>query len=71
MAHIKSLKKRYEKKWLTMPAVTAVGIGLLENGGTGLIISVEKDDDTLRNEIPRSMEGIGIEIQVSGPFKAL
>ena len=71
MAHIRSLKKRYEKKWLAIPSVKAVGIGLLKDGESGLIISVEKDDVTLQNEIPRSMEGIAIEIQVSGPFHAL
>lgn len=70
-AHIKSLKKRYEKKWLAMPAVQAVGIGLLKDGNSGIIISVEKNNAALQNEIPRSLEGVGIEIRVSGIFKAL
>lgn len=71
LTHIKSLKKRYEKKWLAIPAVKAIGIGMLKSGETGLIVSVDKYNDDLRREIPYLLEGVGIEIQESGPFKAL
>jgi hypothetical protein len=65
----KAVKQRYEKKWLSMRGVTAVGLGQV-NGKTGIIISVEQNVDKVRAQIPSYVEGIPVKVQFSGMLKA-
>ena len=68
---IKAIKRKYEPIWLALPEVVAVGIGKTSDGATGIIISVRSLTGTVRSSIPSAIEGIPIEIQVSGEIKAL
>lgn len=55
---------------MAVPQVQAVGIGVLKSGETGIIIGVDKADDSLFDIIPSEIDGIMIEINESGKFKA-
>lgn len=63
------IKKRYEKQWLQMAGVTAVGIGLYNND-TAIIVSVVDNKDKVREQIPSVIKGIPIKIEVSGSINA-
>jgi len=67
---IQKVKALHENQWLKLPQVQAAGIGLLDNGQTGIIISVDKADDSLFDIIPAEIDGIPVEIIESGRFKA-
>lgn len=68
---IKSVKERYEKTWLRMPDVVAVGIGITSAGSPGIIVSVKKNPQKARMKIPEVIGDIRIEIQVTGEIKSL
>lgn len=66
----RDLKNRKEKEWLNLPGVVAVGIGLLEEGEPGIIISVDGEPKSLSEKIPKEVNGVPISIQKSGSFNA-
>lgn len=70
LEHIRRIKQAHEKLWLALDSVTAVGIGTTSTGKAGLIVSVKDDPGKIREQIPRSIDGIDIEIQFSGELKA-
>jgi hypothetical protein len=65
----KEVKQRYEKGWLAMNGVTAVGIGLVQNE-VGIIISVEKDKAKVQAQIPHEIDGIPTSIRLTGRLNA-
>ncbi len=67
---IKAVKLKYEKSWLTLEGVIAVGIGKTAAGKTGIIVSVKEDVKKYRRKIADEIEGIPIEIQETGEIKA-
>jgi hypothetical protein len=67
---IKQVKRKYEKQWLAYKGVVAVGIGFTSENVHGIIISVEHLTDALKSKLPTEIEGIPLEIQVSGPIVA-
>lgn len=67
---IKQVKHRYEKEWLTFEGVVAVGIGFTSENVPGIIISVEQLTENLKSKLPAEIEGIPLEIQVTGPIVA-
>ena len=64
-------KKSYEKSWLAMKNVVAVGLGKTSDGSLGIIISVNKNASQIRKKIPSQIEQINIEIQETGEINAL
>ena len=64
------VKQQNEQKWLSFDGVTAVGIGLVKGGEIGIIVSVKNNINEIRKKIPDFVEGVTIEIQQSGEFKA-
>ncbi|HHJ53433.1 MAG TPA: hypothetical protein ENJ89_09585 [Caldithrix abyssi] len=68
---IKRVKSKYQRAWLSIPGVVAVGIGTLRDGSAGIIVSVERPDETVRQQIPERVEDVPVEIQVTGKIKAL
>ena len=67
---VKEIKIKYEKTWINIDGVTAVGIGKTSDGGTGLIVSVIEKTEKIRKMIPDKINGISIEIQVTGELRA-
>lgn len=68
--HIKSVKKKYEKSWLSLDNVVGIGVGLTRAKTPGILISVCKNDASIQATIPPQVEGIPVEIQYTGPIKA-
>lgn len=66
----RQVKQQYEKNWLSIEGVTAVGIGLIDNEHVGIIISVRDDVAAARQTIPEEVEGIRVKIQKTGEFRA-
>lgn len=66
----RTVKQAHESRWLTLKGVVAVGIGQLDDGRPGIIISVEADSDRIRRQIPEQVEGVPVEIRVTGPIRA-
>ncbi|MBX2991511.1 MAG: hypothetical protein KF749_10140 [Bacteroidetes bacterium] len=70
LERIRRIKQAHEKLWLALESVTAVGIGTTSSGKAGLIVSVMDDPGKMRGQIPRSIDGIEVEIRFSGELKA-
>jgi hypothetical protein len=68
---IREIKKKYEKTWLSIKEIVAVGIGETSEGSLGIIISVKDDAGKYKNQIEQNIEGVPIEIQEIGEIKAL
>ena len=68
---IREIKKKYEKTWLSIKEIVAVGIGETSEGRLGIIISVKEKTGKYENQIEQNIEGIPIEIQEIGEIQAL
>jgi hypothetical protein len=68
---IREVKRKYEPEWLSLKGVVGIGIGTLSDGSIGIIVSVKKLEKKIQKEIPDQVEGVKVEIQESGEFKAL
>lgn len=67
---LRALKRQYEKHWLKIKGVQAIGIGLTDSGKVGLIVSVEKYSPELRTKIPEKVKGYPVEIRETGKIEA-
>ena len=67
---VKDIKKKYEKKWLSIKGIEAVGIGLIDNETIGIIISVSKEVENIKSHVPEEIEGIRICLQLTGEISA-
>lgn len=63
------VKRNYEKKWLGLKGVVAVGIGRIDEK-TGIIISVEQDSDIPHIKIPPLVDNVPVKIQSVGRIEA-
>ena len=70
LENIKRVKKKYEKQWLRIPRVQAVGIGVTAEGKQGIIISVVRVDESVKQRLPEEIEGVAVELRQGGPFSA-
>ena len=68
---IREIRKKYEKLWLQINGVVAVGTGKTSRGGLGIIVSVKKKEPHILQAIPNEVEKVPIEIQETGEIKAL
>jgi hypothetical protein len=70
--YARGIKGRYEKDFFAIPGVTGVGIGASKQRGVPRIdVYVSEDNPGLRDAMPDSLEGIPINVIVSGPIHAL
>ncbi len=67
---LRRVKDKYEKKWMQLPEVQAVGIGHTTEGKPGIIITVSKLDKRVQKRFPSELEGASIELRQGGPFSA-
>ncbi len=68
---LKAIKQKVEKEWLKIPDVVAVGIGKTEDGKAGIIVSVKEISLEVETSIPSQVEGVPVEIRITGPIQAL
>jgi len=67
---IRAVKLKYEKSWMALEGIVAVGIGKTSAGKTGIIVSVKEDVKKYRRKIADEIEGVPVEIQETGEIKA-
>jgi hypothetical protein len=70
MEKIRKVKKMHENDWLSIDDVVAVGIGLVSGGNVGIVISVSRNLEKVREKIPASIEGFPIELKETGEIVA-
>jgi hypothetical protein len=67
---IQDVKKQHEARFLEMPGVVSVGIGLDPDGNPAIIIGVDKSNPEAESKIPSIIEGYPVVIQRVGSIKA-
>jgi hypothetical protein len=68
-ARARAVKRACEADWLAVPGVVAVGVGTLADGRIGVVISVAGDG--ARARIPAEVDGVPVEVAVTGTPRAL
>lgn len=63
------IKQQYEKQWLSIDGVVAVGVGM-EKERPAIIISTDRKPETLTDKLPGSIEGIDVVLRQTGAIKA-
>lgn len=66
---IQEVKKQHESKFLSMPGVVSVGIGLGSNGEKAIIVGLEQQNRATAAKIPATLEGYPVKVQIIGPIK--
>ncbi|HET8764885.1 MAG TPA: hypothetical protein VFM52_06665 [Rhodanobacter sp.] len=70
LAHLRAVKQVHEAHWLAQAGVVAVGIGQAADGRPAIVVSVERDDDAIRQLIPTQVDGVPVELRLAGPIRA-
>ena len=68
---LRRIKNKYEKEWLNIPGVQAIGIGMNKQGEQSIVVTVSKLDEKLKKRFPAEVEGVPVELREGGPFSAL
>ncbi|GAO31167.1 hypothetical protein [Geofilum rubicundum] len=63
------IKRRYERQWLSIDGVTAIGLGK-DNHGTAIIVSYCTNPEGIKKAIPASVDRIPVIFQFSGTINA-
>ncbi len=66
---IREIRRKYEKLWLQLNGVVAVGTGKTSRGKLGIIVSVKKKEPHILKTIPPEVEKVPVEIQETGEIK--
>lgn len=67
---IRELKRAHESRWLALDDVVGVGIGTLEDGRPGIVVSVRARSEEVRDRVPASVDGVPVEVRVVGEIRA-
>lgn len=70
LAQVRAIKARHSDQLFAIPGVRGHGIGISPSGATDIQVYVEKDNAATRSEIPHSIEGVPVQIVVTGAIKA-
>ncbi len=62
---VMDIKHSHEENWLNMEGVVAVGVGKVK-GDAGIIVSVDRNHQIIRNQIPLLIDGIRIDVRHTG-----
>jgi hypothetical protein len=65
------VKAKHERSWRAIDGVVAVGVGRTSDGTIGVVISVREMTTEVREKIPARIEGVPIEVAVTGEIRAL
>ena len=68
--HAGDIINRYRDIWMKIEHVTGVGTGKARDGRICIIISLESDEASTRDIFPAEIEGVPIEIKISGKIDA-
>ena len=67
---IQKVKKQHEARFLDMPGVVSVGLGLDPNGNQAIIVGLDGPRPETEAKIPAMLEDFPVVIQIVGPIKA-
>ena len=67
---IQDVKKRHEARFLEMPGVVSVGIGLDSNGNQAIIVGLDGSHPDTASNIPAALEGFPVVVQTVGSIRA-
>lgn len=67
---IQQVKKQHEARFLDMPGVVSVGIGLDPNGNQAIIVGLEAPNPEIEAKIPALLEGFPVKVKTIGSLKA-
>ena len=79
IARVRAVKAAYEKMLLSKPNVVGVGVGLRRRGGqltdqvcivVSVRVKVPRDQLDPADRIPAELEGIPVDVQAVGEFRA-
>jgi hypothetical protein len=67
---IQETKKQHEQRFLDLPGVVSVGIGLDANGNQAIIVGLDAPNSDVEAKIPAQLEGFPVVVKTIGPLKA-
>jgi hypothetical protein len=67
---IQEVKKQHAARFLDMPGVVSVGIGLDPNGNQAIIVGLDRPRPETAAKIPAILEDYPVVVQIIGPIKA-
>ena len=67
---IQEVKKKHEARFLDMPGVVSVGIGLDPHGNQAIIVGLDASNPEIEEDIPEMIEGFPVIIKIIGSLKA-
>jgi hypothetical protein len=67
---IQEVKAKHEARLLALPGVVSVGIGRDEDGRPAIIVGLDRPRPETEAQLPPSLEGYPMSVQVIGPIKA-
>ena len=69
-ASIQDVKKQHEARFLDLPGVVSVGIGLDSNGNQAIIVGLDASNPEIEANIPEMVEGFPVFTKIIGSLKA-
>jgi hypothetical protein len=69
-ASIQEVKKQHEARFLDLPGVVSVGIGLDPNGNQAIIVGLDAPNPEIEAKIPKVVEGFPVIVRIIGSLKA-
>lgn len=67
---IQEVKKKHESKFMDMPGVVSVGIGLGPDGKQAIIIGLKEPNPSTEAKIPSSLDGYPVLVKITGTIRA-
>ncbi len=67
---IQDVKSRHEAELMAAPGVVSVGIGLDDEGETVIVVGLDRERAQTRAQLPQTIEGYRVRVEVMGTIKA-
>ncbi len=67
---IQDAKAQHEAELMAMNGVVSVGIGLDDNGNEVIVVGITEDQQSIRAQVPRTVEGYAVRVEVVGRLRA-
>jgi hypothetical protein len=69
-ASIQEVKKHHEARFLDLPGVVSVGIGLDSDGNQAIVVGLDAPNPEIEAKIPKVVEGFPVIVRIIGSLKA-
>lgn len=67
---IQEVKARHAHRFLVLPGVVSVGIGLHADGHEAIIIGLDRPRPETQAQLPAQLEGYPVRVEIIGTVKA-